>query len=199
MDINKTSYNKITEKWADSKSKSSPGKFITDVSSKIKPNGKILDIGCGTGYPIAKYFSDNGFSVIGIDISENMIKKAVAQKIKNATFYLCDFFEYNPTEKYDGIIGYDSFFHFPKEKQREIYLKISNWINIGGYLLFTHGNKDGEIEGNMFGERFYYSALDTKEVHRLLLEYGFEIEMSIEKYKEENLDIDLIVMAKKVK
>ena len=199
MDINKISYNKITEKWVDSKSKSSLGKFIMDFSLKMKPKGKILDIGCGTGYPIAKYFSDNGFSVVGIDISENMVKKAVAQKIKNATFYLCDFFEYNPTEKYDGIIGYDSFFHFPKEKQREIYTKISSWINIGGYLLFTHGNKDGEIEGNMFGERFYYSALDTKEVHRLLLEYGFEIEVSIEKYKEENLDIDLIVMAKKVK
>ncbi|MDR0289467.1 MAG: class I SAM-dependent methyltransferase [Treponema sp.] len=198
MDINKISYNRITERWADSRNKSSPSKFIIGFSSKIKPNGKILDIGCGTGYPIIKYFSDNGFSITGIDISENMIKKAIEQDYKNATFHLCDFFEYEPIEKYDGIVAYDSFFHFPKEKQKEIYKIVSNWINIGGYFLFTHGNEDGEIEGNMFGEKFYYSSLNTKEVHKLLLEYGFEIEMSIEKYKDENMDIDLVIMARKI-
>jgi len=198
MNINRVSYNKIIDKWADSRNKSFPNKFIIDFSLKLKPNGKILDIGCGTGFPIAKYFSDNGFSIIGIDISENMIKKAIEQNIKNAAFYLCDFFEYKPFEKYDGIIAYDSFFHFPKEKQKEIYKIISDWIHIGGYLLFTHGNEDSEINGNMFEETFYYSSLNTNEVHKLLLENGFEIETSIEKYKEKNVDIDLLIMAKKI-
>ena len=199
MYINQESYNKIAEKWAEERDKSFPGKLVMDFSSKIKPNGKILDIGCGTGYPIAKYFSDNGFSVTGIDISENMLQKAIEQNMKNAKFYLCDFFEYKPIEKQDGIIAFDSFFHFPKERQNEIFAKVSDWINTGGYLLFTHGNEDSEIEGNMFGEVFYYSALDTKEVHKLLLESGFKIELSIEKYKEENIERDLVILAKKIK
>ena len=198
MYINQESYNKIAEKWAEERDKSFPGKLVMDFSSKIKPNGKILDIGCGTGYPIAKYFSDNGFSVTGIDISENMLQKAIEQNMKNAKFYLCDFFEYKPIEKQDWIIAFDSFFHFPKEKQNEIYKKVSDWINPGCYLLFTHGKENGEIEGNMFGEVFYYSALDTKEVHKLLLESGFKIELSIEKYKEENIERNLVILAKKV-
>ncbi|MCL1928594.1 MAG: class I SAM-dependent methyltransferase [Treponema sp.] len=199
MISNETSYNNIAEKWAEVQSKSSPSKLVTDFSSKIKPNGKILDIGCGTGYPNTKYLSDNGFSITGIDISENMLKKAIEQKIKNANFYLSDFYKYKPAEKYDGIIAFDSFFHFSKRRQKEIYKKVSDWINTGGYLLFTHGNEDSEIEGNMFGEVFYYSALNTKEVHKLLLKSGFKIELSIEKYKEENIERDLVILAKKNK
>jgi hypothetical protein len=72
-------------------------------------------------------------------------------------------------------------------------------MNIGAYLLFTHGNGYSEIEAEMFEENFYYSCLTTKEVHKLLLEFGFKIELSIENYKERNMEIDLIIIAKKVK
>jgi hypothetical protein len=127
-----------------------------------------------------------------------MLQKAIEQKIENAKYYLYDFFEYNPIEKYDGIIAFDSFFHFPKEKQYKIYEKISDWINRDGYLLFTHGKKEGEIKGKMFEETFYYSALDKEDVHKLLIRNGFEIELSIENYKEENMDRDLVIIAKKI-
>lgn len=197
--MNKEAYNKIAGQWADARNRLSPGKLVEDFSLKIKKQGKVLDIGCGTGCPIAKYLSDKGFFVTGIDISENMLKKAIDQKIKNAQFYLCDFFEFKPDEKYDGIIAFDSFFHFPQKRQHEIYAKIADWINRDGYLLFTHGNKEGEITGTMFGETFYYSALDKENVHTLLLQYGFEIELSIEKYQEDTMDRDLVIIAKKIK
>jgi predicted TPR repeat methyltransferase len=158
-----------------------------------------LDIGCGTGYPIAKYLSERGFIITGIDISENMIRKALEQNMVNAEFYVCDFFEFKPFEKYDGIIAFDSFFHFPKEKQTEIYTKISGLMNIGAYILFTHGKKEGEIKGRMFGELFYYSSLEKEIVHKLLLDNGFNIELSIENYKETNTERDLLIIAKKVK
>jgi len=157
-----------------------------------------LDIGCGFGY-ISKYLSDQGFRVTGIDISENLLKKAIDQKIPNATFYLCDFFEFDPKEKYDGVIAFDSFFHFPKERQPEIYQIVSNWMNEGAYLLFTHGGEEGEKMGEIFGEKFYYSCLDTKEIHELLLRTRFEIAVSIEGYKEGDMDRDLVILAKKTK
>jgi predicted TPR repeat methyltransferase len=197
--INKESYNNIAETWSEIRLKHDLNTLVKEFLSKIKPNGKILDIGCGTGYPNAKYFSDNGFSVVGIDISKNMLQKAIDQNIKNAEFYLCDFFEYIPNEKYDGVIAYDSFFHFPKNRQKNIYKIVSGWINIGGYLLFTHGNGYDEIEAKMFDKIFYYSSLKKDKVHKLLLKNGFEIILSIENYHEKNMEIDLIIIAKKVK
>jgi predicted TPR repeat methyltransferase len=197
MELNRISYNKIVEQWNEKRSKSPVNECIINFSKKIKPGGKILDIGCGTGSPAAKYLSEQGFIVTGIDIAENMIKKANEQHIANAKFYVCDFFQFKPVEKYDGIIAFDSFFHFPKEKQIEIYAILSNWMNTGAYLLFTHGKKEGEIKDYMFGEMFYYSSLEKDDVHSLLMKNGFSIELSIEDYKEKNNERDLLIIAKK--
>lgn len=200
MDLNKESYNKIIEQWYEARNKSSLNKCVIDFALKIQPNGKILDIGCGTGYPISKYLSDRGLIVTGIDISENMLNKAVELNLANAQFYLCDFFEYQPIEKYDGIIAFDSFFHFPQERQAEIYSKISTWTNIGAYLLFTHGKENSELTDCMYDEIFYYSSLSTQEVHKLLSDNGFAIETSVEDYKEETTgERGLLIIAKKVR
>lgn len=42
---------------------------IVDFANNLSPNSRVLDIGCGTGYPIALYLSKQGFQVTGIDIS----------------------------------------------------------------------------------------------------------------------------------
>lgn len=50
--------------------------------------------------------------------------------------------------------------------------------------MFTHGSRDGEISGEMFGETFYYAALDSARVRELLEENGFSIITCIENYSE---------------
>jgi SAM-dependent methyltransferase len=52
-------------------------KFFRGVFSKchINPPGKILDVGCGTGY-YCKIFHDLGFQATGIDFSSTAIAKA---------------------------------------------------------------------------------------------------------------------------
>lgn len=197
MRQNKLSYNKIADQWADSRDRSSLSQLVIDFAASIKPHGKILDIGCGTGYPITTFLGESGFIVTGIDISENLLQKAVERNIPNTTLHLCDFFDFEPTERFDGIIAFDSFFHFPKDKQAEIYSRVAHWLNSGGYLLFTHGNKEGEISGEMFEETFYYSCLDTQTVHELLSDSGFEIVSSVEYYTEQEMERELVILARK--
>jgi cyclopropane fatty-acyl-phospholipid synthase-like methyltransferase len=199
MDQNKISYNKIADQWAAIRDRAVPSQLVVDFAASIKPNGNVLDIGCGTGYPITTFLAESGFTVTGIDIPEHLLQKAIERNFPNTTLHLCDFFDFDPSERYDGIIAFDSFFHFPKDKQAEIYSRVANWMNIGGYLLFTHGNKEGEISGEMFGETFYYSCLDTQTVHELLLDSGFEIVLSLENYTEKEMERDLVVLARKIK
>jgi len=200
MDRNAESYNKITTQWSENRNKSPLNKCVVDFAEKIKPNGKVLDIGCGTGYPIAKYLSEKGFSVTGIDISENMIGEALRLEFPNTEFILCDFFDYQPMEKFDGVIAFDSFFHFPKQKQAEIYPRVSKWMNNGAYFLFTHGKSENELIDSIYGEVFYYSSLNIDDVHKLLSESGFAIEISIEDFWEVTSgERDLLVLAKKVR
>ena len=114
------------------------------------------------------------------------------------TLELADLLDFHPPEKYDAVIAFDSLWHVSHDRQKEIYAVVSSLMNIGGYFLFTHGDKDGSIVGEMFGERFYHSALDVEEVHALLAACGFSVLSSVENYKEETTgDRGLLVIAKK--
>ncbi len=199
MNQKKLSYNKIADQWTDSRNRSSLSQLVLNFAASIKPNSKVLDIGCGTGYPITTFLAESGFTVTGIDLSDSLLQKAVERNIPNTTLHLCDFFDFEPSERFDGIIAFDSFFHFRKDKQVEIYSRVANWMNLGGYLLFTHGNKEGEISGEMFGETFYYSCLNTQTVHELLFDSGFEIVSSWEYYTEQDMARDLVLLARKIK
>lgn len=60
---------------------------VIQVSGTAATNGRVLDVGCGTGQ-VTIPFAERGFSVLGIDVSHEMVrlarKKYVAQP--NATF-----------------------------------------------------------------------------------------------------------------
>ncbi len=54
------------------------------------PNGgKLLEIGCGTGH-WSEYFSNKGFDVTGVDISEQMIAIARQRKVSHVIFDVSD-------------------------------------------------------------------------------------------------------------
>lgn len=195
--INKSSYNKIVDEWDNARKNGSISSLLVLFASKLKSNRKVLDIGCGTGSPVTKYLSEKDIIVTGIDISEEMIKKAKELNLKNANFIVTDFFDYNPIEKFDGIVAFDSFFHFGKNQQKDIYKRTSSMLTKGGYLLFTHGKNDSEIIDKMFNEDFYYSSLAVNDVKQLLKESGFKIIELIEDYKENNDARELIVLARK--
>ncbi|KAF2506745.1 class I SAM-dependent methyltransferase [Flavobacterium zhairuonense] len=195
--LNKNSYNKIADHWAKVRNNSALNRPIFDFLEKVKPNSNILDIGCGTGFPIAKYFSDKNQSVCGIDISEKMIETAKSAAIKNAEFFVSDFFDFETNEKFNGIIAWDSLFHFPKERQKEIYPKIYDLMLSGGYFLFTHGKQEDEHTDKMFDESFYYGCLSRTEVLDLMMSLGFELVYEIENFVEENTERDWVVMVRK--
>ena len=196
--MNKDSYNKICDLWSEYRSRQPINKCIVDFVKYLKPNSKILDIGCGCGYPIDKYLDDLDFTVCGIDISDKMILKAKSLNLKNAKFLNIDIMEYNSNEVYDAIIAFDSLFHLSMDKQELVYKKISSLLKSDGYLLFTHGKHESEVIGKMFNEEFYYSALDKNKLINVLNENGFSIIELYEDYKEETTgDRELLIIAKK--
>jgi len=62
------------------------------ISRYLRQNAqgrKLLEVGCGTGH-WSQFFSDCGFEVTGVDVSERMIKIAQGKNIANASFHIAD-------------------------------------------------------------------------------------------------------------
>ena len=194
--MNAESYNCIAHKWTAARNKSFVSRLVQDFAAKIKKTGFILDIGCGSGY-LTKFFCQKGFHVEAIDISSKMIEIAKGEHIQNAAFQVCDFLQYTTTRKYDGIIAWYSLFHFPKEKQKEIYLRAGRLLKPGGIFLFTHGDADDEHTDKMFGEEFYYSCIPKAEVLHELEKNNFKICYTYKNFIEQTNHRDLVILAKK--
>ena len=195
--MNLNSYNKIAHQWAAARSKSFVSRLVVDFADKVSPKGKILDIGCGPGFPLTKYLCDRGFTVTGIDFSGQMIEIARSLSIESAAFIECDFHDFESPQKFDGVLAWDSLFHFPKESQESIYPKMGRLLKTGGYLLFTHGHKNGEHVDTMMGESFYYSSLAKTKVEELLTVNGFQLEYVYDDYIERDSHRALVVLARK--
>ena len=52
-------------------------RYLDKIIEQLPPKRTVLDLGCGTGQPIAEYFIQNGFDVIGVDGSQAQINKAL--------------------------------------------------------------------------------------------------------------------------
>ncbi|BBG22758.1 class I SAM-dependent methyltransferase [Sulfuracidifex tepidarius] len=97
------------EKWAS---------WISEVANKYNAGKKILDVPCGIGR-ISHFLSKKGFDVVGVDISEKMIKTA-SENTSKASFrigdmrYLTNIFN---EEKFDIAININNSLGYYNEEE----------------------------------------------------------------------------------
>src|ERR1044071_3391209 len=136
--------------------------YVDKVLDGLPPGAKVLDLGCGTGNPIARHLVQRGYRVIGIDQSEKMLAIA-KQVVPEAEFIHGDMVEIQFTDKFGAAVAWDSIFHVERKYHSAIYRKLANSLEIGGRLLLSVGGSDVDsgAEGftsEMFGHTFFYSG-----------------------------------------
>jgi SAM-dependent methyltransferase len=77
---------------------------------RVPANGRILDVCCGTGY-LAGLLVDRGYSVVGIDVSEEMILYA-RENAPPAEFHAADAADFRTSKPCDAAVStFDSLNH----------------------------------------------------------------------------------------
>ncbi|MDA9104135.1 cyclopropane-fatty-acyl-phospholipid synthase family protein [Candidatus Pelagibacter ubique] len=104
----------------------------------IKPNQKVLDIGCGWGSLAIDIAKSNNCEVTGITLSENQfnycVKKAKKLNLENqVTFKLIDYRQID--EKFDRIVSVGMFEHVGRKFYKNFFKKIDNLLNDDGVSL----------------------------------------------------------------
>ncbi|MEM5872305.1 MAG: class I SAM-dependent methyltransferase [Candidatus Aenigmatarchaeota archaeon] len=96
----------------------------------------ILDVGCGTGSH-ASLLIKRGFSVTGIDISDDMLKIA-RKKVKNAKFIKADMRNFDFKKKFDAIICMFTAlnYNFTKKDLERTFTCVSKHLKNNGIIIF---------------------------------------------------------------
>lgn len=154
----------------------------------------ILDTGCGTGVPIAQYFIEKGYDLTGVDYAQSMVTLA-EKRFPEQSWYVADMRELNLEEKYDGLIGWHSFFHLTPAEQRAVLPVFSGHLTAGGVMMLTVGSEKGECHGYVDGETVYHASLSADEYEKILDELGFEITDFV--FEDPECGFANIILAKK--
>ena len=140
----------------------------------IPQHSKILDLGCGSGKPIADYLIQHDHKITGVDSSDVMIEMA-RQNFPEQHWLQADMRTVEFDQKFNAILAWDSFFHLTPNDQRQMFSQFARLAQQGTALMFSSGPSHGEAIGDLFGDALYHASLAPEEYTALLNDHGFRV------------------------
>jgi SAM-dependent methyltransferase len=113
--------------------------WLALLQERIPRHGKVLDIGCGCGIPVARQLAAAGHQVTGVDVSDVQIERA-RQLVPGAVFFRADATEtVFPPGNFDAVVCLYALIHMPLDRQPRLLRDIARWLRPGGWLLAITG------------------------------------------------------------
>ena len=139
------------------------------------PKGaRVLDLGCGSGVPVAENLVACGLRVTGVDASPTLITLC-RERMPKQVWIVADMRSLALDATFDGILAWDSFFHLAPHDQRHMFEVFARHAAERATLMFNAGPARGEPVGTYRGDPLYHASLDPAEYDALLKEIGFEV------------------------
>ena len=166
-------------------------KFIQKALSFFKLSSKVLDVGCGTGTPVASTIAQHGHQVTGIDIAPSMVELS-RKAVPNGRFEVASMLEYSPKDRVDVVLNILSLFMLSREElELSMSRKWADWLVPDGLLCIATVpldscnvsknlyDEDGlcarRIPAHFMGHSFEVTAMSKKFWEQLVEKTGFEI------------------------
>lgn len=144
--------------------------------------GNLLDLGCGAGEPVARYFIDRNWTVTGVDFSERMLELA-SHYVPDMKTHHADIsaiqFEGN---QFNAITATYSLFHVPADEHFNLFKNIYQWLKPEGKALFTYATEEytgtTEFDGykTFMEQELFYSHKTPASLYKDLEKIGFTID-----------------------
>ena len=136
-------------------------------------DASVLDLGCGTGKPIARWCVDQGARVTGVDGAAAMIARFSAE-IPQARAICADMRGLALGQRFDVILAFHSVFHLSPEDQRAMFPVFAAHAAPGARLLITTGPEACESVTGQVGESpVYHASLSPEDYRAEMRAVGF--------------------------
>lgn len=171
-------YERVGQTWAKERSRSLMEKQWLDRFLVAAPRAlgqvRVLDLGCGSGLPIATYLHERGATLTGVDAAETMTR-LYAQNLPHAETIRADMRTLQLDSDFDAILAWDSFFHLAAADQRAMFPRFAAHAAPRATLMFTSGHLAGEAIGQVADAPIYHASLDPAEYRALLADNSFKV------------------------
>lgn len=110
---------------------------VREWARPLPPGTPILDLGCGSGTPIAAALMDDGFVVYGVDASPTLTAAfrsrlphahAACERVEESRFF---------GRTFDGVLAVGLLFLLAADVQRHLIGRVAAALNPGGRFLFA--------------------------------------------------------------
>ncbi|WP_020563630.1 class I SAM-dependent methyltransferase [Methylosarcina fibrata] len=165
-------YDRIAQHWDCSEFNNSNGIGQHERALRfVSEFGSAIDIGCGGSGRIINLLQSRGFTVEGLDLSEEMLKRA-RRHHPEVRFHMADICSWRFPKRYDFITAWDSIWHVPLSRQPGVLRKLCDGLTPGGVLIFTTGGVEtpDEVTNPCFGQPLYHAAPGIPAILRILEE-----------------------------
>jgi 2-polyprenyl-3-methyl-5-hydroxy-6-metoxy-1,4-benzoquinol methylase len=165
------------DQWSDGETKYSA--WLAELGERIPAGASVLDLGCGSGLPVARDLTRAGRHVTGVDISEVQIRRArelvPAADFRQADISSVDF----GSESFDAVVSFFALIHLPLDDQLPMLRRIAGWLRPGGLFVATTGYwawtgyEENWLDG---GAPMWWSLADVATYRSWIAEAGLVIE-----------------------
>lgn len=146
------------------------------LAGRLPVGARVLDIGSGTGRPVAQRLVDAGFEVTGIDVSATMVDLA-RQQVPGARFELQDVRSFDaPQGALDAVCAFFPLLQMPRADLDATLERIFGWLAPGGYFVMCTVPGDlVDLEMVWLGQPIRVTSYTAEQYRRRLDTYGFEV------------------------
>jgi SAM-dependent methyltransferase len=153
--------------------------LLGELCRAIPAGSAVLDIGCGSGVPVARDLVAAGHRVTGMDISEVQISRA-RERVPQAQFIHGDATAaaFEPAS-FDAIVSLYALIHIPLAEQPPLLRRIAQWLRPGGWFVATTGHAAWTgTEPNWLGggAPMWWSHADAATSRAWIREAGLTVE-----------------------
>jgi SAM-dependent methyltransferase len=149
--------------------------------------GRVLDLGCGPGIPVARDLAALGHAVVGVDGSTQQVVRA-RQNVLKATFLEADMCEIAfEVGSFHAVGAFYSIKRIPPTQHGPLIANIAAWLKPGGMFVASFGSgAAGEWTGEWLGTTMFFGHNGEAETLRCLADSGLRVrDSSVEKQDNE--------------
>lgn len=175
MEIVKNGYNQIAGAYFKNRERLKSGRYVRQLLRYLPKQASILDLGCGSGVGVDDILIKAGHRVMGIDIAQEQIKLA-RKYCPGGEFAVGDISKLRRgVYSVQAVVSFYVLFHVPRSEQGRVLSVIASYLDRGGMLLITMGDREFEGEHTLHGVPMWVSQWGTAKNRQIVEAAGFKI------------------------